>query len=169
MEAKVEEELGPQGEARAAWKRECRDGDAGSCWRVALLHYVKRSASSASDQSSKSLRRPSSPSADANAAAVEGDSDVEAEVAATHQRQQAPPLPNDKKAAKYAKRACTDDAGAEGTSTSSCLLCCARTHHSHARVRVCACARTHIRRGVCGSWLAHWRSGVVEGSSHDVG
>lgn len=101
------------GEARAAWKRGCRDGgDTGSCWRIARLHY------SPSPSHSSALHLLHSVSSDEiksqNVEAEDGDLGSHTSKGDPAPVVAPPPLPNDKKAAKYAMRACTDDASAEG-------------------------------------------------------
>jgi hypothetical protein len=100
------------GEARAAWKRGCRDGgDTGSCWRIARLHY----SPSPSHSSALHLHRSvSSDEIKSQNVAEDGDLGSHASKGDPAPVVAPPPLPNDKKAAKYAMRACTDDSSAQG-------------------------------------------------------
>lgn len=103
------------GEARAAWKRGCRDsGDTGSCWRIARLHYApSKSHSSALHLHSVSSHQQ--PSDEIKSQNVAEDGDPRSHASKDDSTPVvAPSLPNDKKAAKYAMRACTDDASAQG-------------------------------------------------------
>jgi hypothetical protein len=106
------------GEARAAWKRGCRDsGDTGSCWRIARLHYApSKSHSSALHLHSVSSHQQ--PSDEIKSQNVAEDGDPRSHASKDDSTPVvAPSLPNDKKAAKYAMRACTDDATAQGACT----------------------------------------------------